>query len=140
MEYWSIVLSIVISALGTHCLFRNFNFFKRHGIIHIPSVPILGAMAPIIFRRTSFADFTRRIYNFNRDAKYIGLYATTKPILLLRDPQLIKAVLVKDFDTFSNRPVVDLKENVLTRNLFTLQNTKWREMRTRLGFFLNPVI
>ena len=128
MEYWSIsVLSIMISVLVTYYLFRKLNFFKRHGIIHIASIPILGAMVSIIFRRMSFVDFTKKIYNLNRDAKYIGFYATTKPVLC-RDLEEIKDVIVKNFDTFINNPVfVDANDYVLSQNLFGLQNIKWRQ-------------
>jgi len=136
MEYWSIVLSIVIAALGIYYyLFRNFNFFKRHGIIHIPPVPILGVMASIIFRRMSFVDISQKIYDFNQDAKYIGLYATTKPVLLFRDLELIKAILVKNFDIFINRPAFnEHDEHVLSQNVFALQNTKWRDIKKLLCF------
>ena len=129
MEYWSIsVLSIMISVLVTYYLFRKLNFFKRHGIIHIASIPILGAMVSIIFRRMSFVDFTKKIYNLNRDAKYIGFYATTKPVLMLRDPEVIKAVIVKNFNSFTNNSIfVDVNDYVLSQNLFGLQNIKWRQ-------------
>ncbi|XP_018356710.1 PREDICTED: cytochrome P450 9e2-like [Trachymyrmex septentrionalis] len=137
MEYWSIsVLSIVISVLVTYYLFRKFNFFKRHGIIHIPFIPILSVMVLIIFRRMSFANFTRKIYNLNRDAKYIGFYATTKPVLMLRDPELIKDVIVKNFDSFTNNSIfVDANDYVLSQNLFGLQNTKWRHVKKLLSPF-----
>jgi len=63
----------------------------------------------------------------------IGLYATTKPVLLLRDLELIKTILVKNFDTFINRPAFDKHdEHELSQNLFALQNTKWRDMRRLL--------
>ncbi|EGI68345.1 Cytochrome P450 9e2, partial [Acromyrmex echinatior] len=137
MEYWSIsVLSIVISVLVTYYLFRKFNFFKRHGIIHIPSIPILSVMVPIIFRRMSFANFTRKIYNLNRDAKYIGFYATMKPVIMLRDPEVIKDIIVKNFDSFTNNSVfVDTNDYVLSQNLFGLQNTKWRHVKKLLSPF-----
>ncbi|KAG5345903.1 CP9E2 protein, partial [Acromyrmex heyeri] len=137
MEYWSIsVLSIVISVLVTYYLFRKFNFFKRHGIIHIPSIPILSVMIPIIFHRMSFANFTRKIYNLNRDAKYIGFYATMKPVIMLRDPEVIKDVIVKNFDSFTNNSVfVDTNDYVLSQNLFGLQNTKWRHVKNLLSPF-----
>jgi len=129
------VLSIVITVLIIYYLFRKFNFFKRHGIIHIPSIPILGAMAPVIFRRMSFVDFTRKIYNLNRDAKYIGLYATTKPVVMLRDVEVIKDV-VKNFDTFINNPTfIDANDYVLSQSLFGLQNTKWQHVRKLLSPF-----
>jgi len=93
-------------------------------------------MAPIIFRRMSFVDFTRKIYNLNRDAKYIGFYATTKPVLMLRDPEVIKDVVVKNFDTFINNSVfLDANDYVLLQNLFSLQNTKWRHVKNLLSPF-----
>lgn len=126
--YEYLVLSTVIGALVIYYLF-NFNFFRKRDVIHIPSIPILGAMAPVIFRQISFVDFTRRIYNVNRDAKYIGLYVMRKPVLLLRDVDLIKKIL-KNFDIVTNCPVFDcFNEYVLTQNLFSLKTKKWQDIR-----------
>jgi len=84
----------------------------------------------------SFANFTRKIYNLNRDAKYIGLYATTKPVIMLRDPEVIKNVIVKNFDSFTNNSVfVDVNDYILSQNLFGLQNTKWRHVKNLLSPF-----
>ncbi|KYN41136.1 Cytochrome P450 9e2 [Trachymyrmex septentrionalis] len=134
MEYWLILLSIVISVMCIHYLFRNFNFFKRHGIIHIPPVPIFGAMTSVLFHRISFVDFLVKIYNFNPNAKYIGFYLATNPIVLLRDPELIKNILVKNFESFPNRNgLSNLNDSVFEKNLFSLQGEKWRNVRTLLS-------
>ncbi|XP_011172782.1 cytochrome P450 9e2 [Solenopsis invicta] len=134
MEYWSILLSIVIGAVSIHYLFKNFNFFKRHGVIHIPSVPLFGSTASLIFRRESFADFFVKIYNFNPDAKYYGFYGTTNPFFLLRDPELIKSILVKNFEAFPDRRgFANLNDPLLGKNLFSLRGEKWRNVRTLLS-------
>lgn len=135
MEYLLIVLLIVIVLVARY-LFKNFNFFARRDVIHVPSVPILGAMASVIFRQVSFVEFICRIYNFNRNAKYIGLYVSRKPVLLLRDVDLIKDVLVRNFDTFINCPLfVCFNEYILKKNLFSLENKKWKDMRRLLSPF-----
>ncbi|XP_070155170.1 cytochrome P450 9e2-like [Polyergus mexicanus] len=136
MEYSWILLSItIVGTLGAiHYLCRNYNFFQRRGVTYIPPVPILGAMAPVIFRRISFADLMRKIYNFNPDAKYYGFYATTTPVILLRDLELIKTVLVKNFVAFPDRPsFIDSNEFLVTQNLFSLHGEKWRNMRNLLS-------
>ncbi|XP_070152270.1 cytochrome P450 9e2-like [Polyergus mexicanus] len=134
MEYWSILLSIVICALGIHYLFRNYNFFKRHGIIHIPVVPVLGSLTSVIFRRISFVDFLQKIYNSNRDAKYFGFYVTTTPTFLLCDTEIIKSILAKNFDAFPDRHgFSDLNEPLLANNLFSLSGQKWRDVRSLLS-------
>ncbi|XP_025263955.1 cytochrome P450 9e2-like [Camponotus floridanus] len=134
MEYWLILLSIVIGTLSIHYLFKNYNFFKRHNVIHIPSVAILGDMTSLVFRRISFFDLMCKIYNFNPDAKYIGFYATTNPIFLLRDPEIVKSILVKNFEAFPDRRGFnDLNDPLLVDNLFSLHGQKWRDVRTLLS-------
>nr|XP_012223679.1 PREDICTED: cytochrome P450 9e2-like [Linepithema humile] len=133
MEYWSILLSIVIGALGIYCLFKNFNFFKRHGVIHIPLDTMLCIVVSVLFRRISFVDFMKKIYNFNPDAKYFGFYAITTPFILLRDPELIKTVLIKNFDAFPNRRGFSELNELFAKNLFSLRGEKWRDVRNLLS-------
>ncbi|XP_025986433.1 cytochrome P450 9e2 [Solenopsis invicta] len=134
MEYWSIVISIVIGVFSIHYLFRHFNFFKRNGIIHVPSIPILGSMTSVMFRRITIFDFVLKIYDFYSDAKYFGFYFTTTPIFFLRDPELIKSILVKNFEAFPDRRgFSDLNDPLFEKNLFSLRGEKWRNVRTMLS-------
>ncbi|XP_025263908.1 cytochrome P450 9e2-like [Camponotus floridanus] len=136
MEYWLILLSIVIGALGIHYLFRSYNFFKRHDIIHVPPVPILGNMTSVIFRRISLTDFIHKLYTYNPDAKYIGFYLMGTPTFLFRDTEIIKSVLVKNFEAFPDHyGFNDLNEPLLANNLFSLRGQKWRDVRTLLSPF-----
>jgi len=133
MDGWSILTAIVIAVLGACYLFRNFNLFKRHGVIHVPGVPIFGSLTSVIFYRTSFIDFILNLYNKFPGAKYFGFYAITMPIFLLRDPEIIKSVLIKSFDTFPNRRGFEgLNDTVFTKNLFSLKDEKWRYVRALL--------
>ncbi|XP_018305128.1 uncharacterized protein [Mycetomoellerius zeteki] len=134
MEYWSILLSIVIGVISIHYLFKNFNFFKRNGIIHVPPIPLFGSAMPVLFRRMSFVDFILKIYNFNPNAKYYGLYFTTNPVFLLRDLELIKTVLVKNFEAFPDRRgFADINDTLFKKNLFSLRGEKWRNVRNLLS-------
>lgn len=134
MEYLTILLSVVIGALGIYYLFKHFNFFSRHGIIHVPPIPILGCMTSILFRRISFNDLLQKLYNFNPDAKYVGFYGTTEPVFLLRDPELIKEILIKNFDSFPNRRgFAEINDPLSAKNLFSLRDHRWRNVRTLLS-------
>ncbi|XP_012529711.2 cytochrome P450 9e2-like [Monomorium pharaonis] len=134
MEYWSILLSIIIGAFSIYYLFKNFNFFKRHGVLHVPPFPTFGVTTSLIFRRESFIDFLLKIYNFYPDAKYFGIYLITKPTFLVRDPELIKSILVKDFEAFQNRRgFSDLSDPLFAKNLFSLRGEEWRNVRTLLS-------
>lgn len=133
--YWSSLLLIVIVTFGTYCyLFKQFNFFKRHNVLHIPSLPVFGVTMPVIFHQESVSEFLQRLYNFLPDAKYYGFYATTLPVLLLREPELIKNVLIRDFESFQNRrPFADVNDPLINRNLFSLQDKEWHNVRVLLS-------
>lgn len=134
MEYWSILLSIVIGTLSVYYyLFTKFNLFKRHRVLHMPSFPVLGVTAPLIFGQESVSEFLQRLYNYQPDAKYYGFYAMTLPVFLLRDPELIKNILIKDFESFRDRrPFSDVNDPLINKNLFSLKGQKWRDVRTLL--------
>lgn len=57
-----------------------------------------------------------------------------RPALVLRDPDLIKTILVKDFNTFYERYVhSNLKTDPLSQNLFLLKGPGWRLLRVKLS-------
>jgi cytochrome P450 family 9 len=57
-------------------------------------------MAPLMFRTLSFPDLVVYMYNKLKGHKYGGVYQFMNPSVLLRDPELIKMVTVKDFEHF----------------------------------------
>lgn len=52
--------------------------------------------------------------------RYVGFYQFTIPVLLLKDPELIKQVCIKDYDAFSERrPLIpEGAEPLWTHNIF----------------------
>lgn len=58
-----------------------------------------------------------------------------KPVWIIRDPQLIKQITVKDFEHFLNhRPFVDENlDAIFAKNLFSMKNQPWRDMRATLS-------
>ncbi|KAG5323020.1 CP9E2 protein, partial [Acromyrmex heyeri] len=134
MEYWSILLSIVIGVISIYYLFKNLNFFKRNSIIHLPPLPLFGSMISMVFRQISFFDLMLKIYNCYPNAKYFGFYFMTTPVFLLRDLELIKTVLVKNFDAFPDRRgFADFNDPLFEKNLFSLHGEKWRNVRNLLS-------
>jgi len=121
--------------ISIHYFLKNFNFFKRNGITHMPPVPLIGSAMSPLFHQMTFFYFMLKIYNFNPDTKYYGLYLTTIPVFLLRDLELIKIVLLKNFDAFPNRFgfVEVVIDSLLKKNLFSLRGEKWRNVRNLLN-------
>jgi len=83
----------------THCL------SSKQNVPSIKPIPFLGNLAPVVFQKMSFPDFTSDIYNRLKGHKYSGSNQLKNTFLLLRDPELIKMVTVKDFEKFLDQQV-----------------------------------
>ncbi|XP_053599163.1 cytochrome P450 6k1-like [Microplitis demolitor] len=58
-----------------------------------------------------------------------------KPFLILRDPKIIKQMIIKDFNYFQNRYFSSRNRNdrLGTDNLFSINNPEWKYIRTKLS-------
>lgn len=134
MEYFEILCGIAVILLLLYYYFTaTFDFWKSRGVRGPRPIPTVGNVAPIMFGKLSVGRFLKKTYDEFPDEPLIGIFARRTPILIVKDPDLIKAVLIKDFGSFANRglPVREKKEP-LTQHLFALEYDRWRPLRTKL--------
>lgn len=136
---WVIVLCILSSFIYL-IFFKKRHDFRDWGIPQPDGeLPILGIegknLYKMFFKNRHLGDLMRDLYDLNKDAKYIGAHQFINPVIILRDIELVKAVLVKDFDHFADRKgLVDEKlEPMLMKNLASLNGERWREIRQLLS-------
>jgi len=84
-------------------------------------------MAPMLFQKQSFPNFLYDTYNTLKGHKYGGIYHLMNPVLLIRDPGLIKMVTVKDFEHFLDRqiPISEDAEPLFGKALFNLKGEQF---------------
>jgi cytochrome P450 family 9 len=77
----------------------------------------------------------QRIYNMFPNAKYFGLYDFVTPAFVIRDPDLINTIAIKQFDNFCdhNNFVNEDLDPMASKNLFGMTGDRWREMRKLLS-------
>ncbi|PSN52605.1 Cytochrome P450 6k1 [Blattella germanica] len=108
-------------ALLWYCT-ATFNYWRKKGVRTLNPLPLFGDVAKIILRRQSPALVFQQLYHQFQGEKYGGIYQARTPVLLVRDPELIKQILVKDFSFFPSKGVhADLKQDPLACNLFNLE-------------------
>ncbi|XP_011699841.1 PREDICTED: cytochrome P450 9e2-like [Wasmannia auropunctata] len=135
MDTW-ILLSLLAGAIAVYYyFFKNLSFFEKYGIIHVSPVPVVGNMAPVFLRQSSLAELIQKVYNLNQDAKYVGFFDGMNPVVMIRDPDLIKTIAVKSFDLFpDHRGFIDeVNDPLFGKNLFSLRGDRWRDVRTLLS-------
>lgn len=128
-----VILLIILAILGSYHLLKSQNPFKEHGLPYKSYLPILGSTWESILRRKPFAVVIQEIYNLAPSARYVGFYNRMTPIVMIRDPELIKTIAVKSFDVFRNHRTVNgiLTDDVLlSANLLLLRDNRWREVRS----------
>jgi len=75
-----------------------------------------------------------RFYRQFPGEKYCGFYQMTTPMLMVRDPELINNMLIKDFSHFTDRGLdVDPEVNLFGRSLVFSKGQKWRTLRQKLS-------
>lgn len=66
--------------------------------------------------------------------RVVGFFRSTKPELVIRDPEIIKRILMTHFDHFHYRGLLSSREDVepMMRNLFHIDGDLWRLLRQRM--------
>ncbi|XP_063695738.1 cytochrome P450 9e2-like [Culicoides brevitarsis] len=116
-------------------IYEGYDLFENLGIKFIKPAPILGSNWRLFFRKTTLRETILNAYNAYPDASIVGLFDMKQPIFMIRDPEIVKQITVKDFDHFGDhRSVLDEKKEPLFGNsLVNLKGQKWREMRATLS-------
>lgn len=73
-------------------------------------------------------------YTYNQSSgQFVGLVAGIRPILLIRDPKLIRNILISDFKYFHDRGMYTNEQNdPLTNHLAAINGEKWKSLRKKL--------
>ncbi|XP_012278033.1 cytochrome P450 6k1-like [Orussus abietinus] len=134
LAYVTTALGVLLVALYGHASYK-LSYWKRKGIPTPPTNLIFGNFKDTLTFRKPPGQVLRDIYeSANPDAPYIGFYIFHKPMLLLRSPDLIKQIMVKDFHIFPNRRFGGdgEKDSVGLINLLSIKHPKWKYLRTKL--------
>ncbi|XP_037945529.1 probable cytochrome P450 6w1 [Teleopsis dalmanni] len=116
---------------------QNFNYWKRHNIPYIKPIAFLGNLKEFLMFKQSFSQQMWTLYKTKgfEDEPMAGIYSLHTPTLLIRDIDLIKRILIKDFNSFSNRVIkADEERDPLGKNnLFFVRNPGWRDLRPKIS-------
>lgn len=132
----SVLLGVFVAFFGALYIYfkHKFTYWEKRGVLYLkPSFP-LGNCKDLVLMRKSFGETYTELYKKLTRNKFGGIYLMHRPQLMIRDPDLIKAVLVKDFDHFHDHGFAfDEKIDPLSGSLFMLSGSKWRELRAKLS-------
>ncbi|KAL5285748.1 hypothetical protein ACFFRR_007435 [Megaselia abdita] len=131
------ILIYIVVILVTFILYaikKNFEYWKDRGIPYEePHVYYGNAKG---FRTTRHMNFIiRDFYNKfkNSSTPFSGFFLLSKPVAVVTDLDLIKNIMIKDFNNFNDRYMFfNEKQDPLTAHLFNLDGEKWKPLRQKM--------
>ncbi|KAK9499934.1 hypothetical protein O3M35_002869 [Rhynocoris fuscipes] len=114
---------------------KTYDYWKKKGIPYIrPKYPYLGNTYESAFSFKTILELQQQFYNYFKGNRYGGLFNFQRPMLFIRDPDLVESVLIKDFTSFYNRNVTgDIKKEPLQAHLLNLEDQQWKSLRAKLS-------
>nr|XP_023020276.1 cytochrome P450 6a2-like [Leptinotarsa decemlineata] len=139
-QYFFNLLFKLISSVGIvffilYCFFLSYYKYweKRNFPYLVPRFP-LGNSQSLFCKfpgpNLEFTDHYREIKK--KGYKFAGVFATIRPILVIADTEIVKDILVKDFDHFVDRGFYKTASDPLSVTLFSMDAVEWRKTRIRL--------
>ncbi|KAH8285773.1 hypothetical protein KR018_002887 [Drosophila ironensis] len=111
---------------------HHFQYWNRVGIPFVPATPFVGNVWNLLRGACCFGDQFQEMYQSLAAAghAFVGIHVLHNHALLLRDPALIKRIMVEDFSQFSSRfettdPTCD---TMGSQNLFFCKYETWRHI------------
>ncbi|KAJ3645281.1 hypothetical protein Zmor_022947 [Zophobas morio] len=131
---WWILVFIVAVVWGYWFLIRPHKFWTGKGVPQGTPRFILGDTWGTLGKQSP-AEMIEMVYKMCPNTRYSGCYQFFLPTLVLKDPDLIKQITVKDFDHFEDHRnlIQEDSDPLWTKNIFALNGKKWREMRATLS-------
>ncbi|XP_060522639.1 cytochrome P450 9e2-like [Cylas formicarius] len=130
-----ILTGVALSFLFWYFLVKPLHYWRDLGVKQSKPWVLFGDNWVTVFRLKSFDEMLVWLYNMYPNERYFGIYQFYLPALLIRDPELIKQLTVKDFDHFTDhRGFIDPESDPLWgKNLVALKGQKWKDMRATLS-------
>ncbi|KAF2899550.1 hypothetical protein ILUMI_06624, partial [Ignelater luminosus] len=133
---WFVVAVALLALIYYMVGIKPYNYWKQKGVPYLKPLPVVGNLGPNVFGQLNISELMEIFYYSYPNARYVGVYQLLMPAFLVRDPELIKKITVKEFDSFpDHRALVPEDTDPLwNKNLFSLKSEAgWQDMRATLS-------
>uniref|UniRef100_A0A336MM30 CSON003194 protein n=1 Tax=Culicoides sonorensis TaxID=179676 RepID=A0A336MM30_CULSO len=131
----SLVWYLIFTVLIVPFILLKFHFcyWWRNGFPFLKPELIFGNIKPFVKKKKSLGIAIWDLYNQTK-RPFIGVYMFFNPAILVRDVNIVKRILISDFNHFYNRGLYLNKEkSPLAASLTTLKGKDWKDLRTKLN-------
>ena len=102
-EHWVILTIVLLAVLVYWHYVVNFTYFKDIGLRGPAPLPLVGNFLNFVLYARTLHD--RLLEDQKAYGRIYGMYLMKTPVIVVSDPEILKVVLVKEFEKFHDRPV-----------------------------------
>lgn len=111
-------------------------YWTKRGVDTLPTMPLLGNTKDICLLREPIGISLKKTYDHfkAKGKRYAGYYFLLKPMFVPIDLELIKAIVIQDFNHFTDH-IGDINEkgDPLSTHLFNQKGDRWKFLRPKLS-------
>uniref|UniRef100_A0A1A9VV23 Cytochrome P450 n=1 Tax=Glossina austeni TaxID=7395 RepID=A0A1A9VV23_GLOAU len=130
-----LITLLVVTCLAVYLKLRKlYSYWSKLGVPHEKPLFFLGNMKGLGYSCHG-TEINRRIYKKFKDSSPIaGFYTFLTKAVIIMDLDLIKNILIKDFQYFNDRGLFhNERDDPLTGNLLFLDGNAWRMLRQKMS-------
>ncbi|CAI6346056.1 unnamed protein product [Macrosiphum euphorbiae] len=127
-------VAVVVLAILYYYSTSTYGKWGKLKVAHVSPWPLVGNTFRMMTGLENQVNTFDGIYKRFAGHRYCGFYQMKTPFLMIRDPELINSIMIKDFSHFADRGFrMDPSTNILANGLFFLCGPKWKTMRQKLS-------
>lgn len=130
MDYHVYIVSGIIAAIIPLLLYWYYtlthDYWKKRGVPYVKPIPFLGTLLENCQKNIEVMECER----YEKYGKIYGFFEGKKPQITVAEPELIKNILVRDFQYFVNRRKFDIYDPITSKALTVVQDEDWKRIRT----------
>ncbi|KYN21324.1 PREDICTED: cytochrome P450 6k1-like [Trachymyrmex cornetzi] len=109
-------------------------YWQRHGVSTLPTHWFFGHFKDAMLFRKSAGVVLSELHKQAENEDVLGIYILHKPFLILRNPELIKQIMIKDFNIFPNHYFrgANNSDTISKWSLFSIRYPEWKYLRSKM--------
>ncbi|XP_066905483.1 cytochrome P450 6a2-like [Halyomorpha halys] len=130
----TIILAITILWLLYRYWISNYKYWEEKNIPSVPGRFPFGSNADFTLLKKFQGDLFLEMFRQFSSSPYFGLYIMRLPALIIKDPEYVQLVLVKEFSSFKDRLLLKIPESdLLSQHLINLEGDRWKALRNKMS-------
>lgn len=131
---------VITAALGATVIYLLYwlsnssrNYWEKQGVPYVDGLPVVGILKDLVLMRKGMGEILVEIYRNYDQKKFVAYHQFLAPTIMIRDPELVNQVLIKDFVHFEDRgPPVNSPNDLFSKAFGNLTGDDWRNVRHKL--------